>query len=160
MEAIKLAGLEPKAFMGYFEAICGIPHGSGNTKGISDYLVAFAKEQGISYIQDSLNNVIMFQEGTAGYEDHPPVAIQGHMDMVCQKDADCPIDMEKEGLDVTHDGEWIFAKGTTLGADDGVAVAYAMALLADKTIAHPPLEVIITVDEETGILRVQGLHHT
>ena len=151
MEAIKLAGLEPKAFMGYFEAICGIPHGSGNTKAISDYLVAFAKEQGISYIQDSLNNVIMFQEGTAGYEDHPPVVIQGHMDMVCQKDADCPIDMEKEGLDVTHDGEWIFAKGTTLGADDGVAVAYAMALLADKTIAHPPLEVIITVDEETGM---------
>lgn len=151
MEAIKLAGLEPKAVMGYFEALCAIPHGSGNTKAISDYLVAFAKEQGISYVQDSLNNVLLFQKGTAGYENHPPVVLQGHMDMVCQKDADCPIDMQTEGLDVTHDGEWVFAKGTTLGADDGIAVAFAMALLADRTIAHPPLEVIITVDEETGM---------
>ena len=131
MEAKKLAGLEPAAVLGYFEELCAIPHGSGNTKMISDHLVEFAKKNGLRYIQDSLNNVILFGEASEGYEDHEPVIIQGHMDMVCEKDADCPIDMATQGLDVTHDGEWIFAKGTTLGGDDGIAVAYAMAILAD-----------------------------
>ena len=157
MEAIKLAGLQPASVFGYFEKLCSMPHGSGNTKIISDYLVSFAKEQGIRYIQDNLNNVIFFQEGTCGYEDHAPVILQGHMDMVCEKDADCPIDMEKEGLDVTHDGQCVFAKGTTLGGDNCIAVAYALALLADKTIPHPPLEVIITVDEETGMFGATGI---
>ena len=157
MEPIKLAGLEPAAVFGYFEKICSIPHGSRNTKLISDYLVSFAREQGIRYIQDDLNNVILFQEGTCGMEDHPPVILQGHMDMVCEKDADCPIDMEKEGLDVTHDGQCVYAKGTTLGGDDGIAVAYALALLADRTIPHPPLEVIITVDEEIGMEGATGI---
>ena len=90
-------------------------------------------------------------------EDHDPVILQGHMDMVCEKDADCPIDMATDGLDVTHDGTCVFAKGTTLGGDDGIALAYAMALLADKSIPHPPLEVIITVDEEIGMLGAAGL---
>ena len=151
MKANKLAGLKPESVFYYFEQLCAIPHGSGNTKAISDYLVSFAKAQGLRYIQDATNNVIIFGDASAGYEDHPPVIIQGHMDMVCEKDADCPIDMEKEGLDITHDGSYVFAKGTTLGGDDGIAVAYAMALLADKTIAHPALEVVITVDEETGM---------
>ncbi len=151
MDAKKLAGLEPKSVFTYFEQLCAIPHGSGNTKGISDYIVSFAKENGIRYVQDAMNNVLLFGEGTCGMEDHEPVIIQGHIDMVCDKDADCPIDMEKEGLDITHDGEWVFAKGTTLGGDNGIAVAYAMALLTDKSIPHPPLEVILTVDEETGM---------
>ena len=157
MEAVKLAGLEPAAVFGYFEKICSIPHGSRNTRLISDYLVSFAQEHGIRYIQDELNNVLLFQEGTCGYEDHPPVVLQGHMDMVCEKDADCAIDMEKEGLDISHDGQCIFAKGTTLGGDNGIAVAYALALLADKTIPHPPLEVIITVDEEIGMEGAAGV---
>ena len=157
MEAIKLAGLEPAAVFGYFEKLCSVPHGSGNTKQISDLLVAFAKENGIRYIQDALNNVIFFQEGTCGYEDHAPVVLQGHMDMVCDKDPDCPIDMETEGLDVTHDGNCVFAKGTTLGGDNCIAVAMAMAVLADKTIPHPPLEVIVTVDEETGMFGAAGI---
>ena len=157
MNAVKLAGLEPASVFGYFEKLCSFPHGSGNTKAISDYLVSFAKEKGIRYIQDELNNVILFQEGTCGYEDHAPVVLQGHMDMVCEKDADCSIDMEKEGLDVTHDGSCVYAKGTTLGGDDGIAVAYALALLADRTIPHPPLEVIITVDEETGMFGAAGI---
>ena len=152
MNAVKLAGLKPESVFAYFEKICSIPHGSGNTKPISDYLVSFAKEQGLRYIQDDANNVIIFQEGTCGYEDHPPVILQGHMDMVCEQDADCPIDMDREGLDIVHDGEYVYAKGTTLGGDNGIAVAYALAILADKTIAHPPLEVIITVDEEIGML--------
>jgi len=157
MEAIKLAGLEPASVFAYFEKLCSIPHGSGNTKAISDYLVSFAREQGIRYIQDELNNVIFFQEGTCGLESRPPVILQGHMDMVCEKDEDCHIDMQTQGLDVTHDGSYVFARGTTLGGDNGIAVAYALALLADKTIAHPPLEVIITVDEETGMDGAAGI---
>lgn len=152
MEAKRLAGLEPAAVFGYFEEICAIPHGSRNTKQISDYLVNFAEEHGLRYIQDEVNNVILFADGTCGMEDHEPVILQGHMDMVCEKDADCSIDMAAEGLDVTHDDSVVFAKGTTLGADNGIAVALAMAILADKTIPHPPLEVIITVDEEIGLL--------
>ena len=157
MEAKKLAGLQPANVFAYFEEICSIPHGSGNTKPISDYLVAFAKAHDLRYIQDELNNVILFGEGTCGMENHEPVIIQGHMDMVCEKDEDCPIDMDTQGLDVTHDGQFVFAKGTTLGGDDGIAVAYALALLADKTIAHPPLEVVITVDEETGMFGAAGI---
>ena len=152
METKRLAGLEPAAVFGYFEEICAIPHGSRNTKMISDYLVSFAKEHGLRYIQDADNNVILFGEGTCGMENHAPVILQGHMDMVCEKDADCPIDMATEGLDVTHDDKVVFAKGTTLGADNGIAVALAMAILADKTIPHPPLEVIVTTDEEIGLL--------
>ena len=152
MIAERLAGLEPAAVFAYFEKLWSIPHGSRNTKLISDYLVSFAREQGLRYIQDESNNVILFQEGTCGLEDHPPVVLQGHMDMVCEKDEDCPIDMDREGLDVTHDGECVFARGTTLGGDDGIAVAYALALLADRSIPHPPLEVIVTVDEEIGML--------
>ena len=153
----KLSGLQPEAVFRFFEEICRIPHGSGNTKAISDYLVAFAKERNIRYIQDELNNVIFFQEGTCGLEDHAPVILQGHMDMVCEKDADCPIDMATQGLDVDHDDQWVFAKGTTLGGDNGIAVAYALALLDDPSIAHPPLEILITVDEETGMDGAAGV---
>ena len=157
MEATRLAGLKPEAVFGYFEQICAIPHGSRNTKAISDYLVAFAQEHELKYIQDEMNNVILFGPGTCGMEDHPPVILQGHMDMVCEKDADCPIDMATQGLDVTHDGTCVYAKGTTLGGDDGIAIAYSLALLADPTIPHPPLEVIITVDEEIGLLGANGI---
>ena len=157
MEAVKLAGLEPASVFAYFEKLCSMPHGSGNTKIISDWLVSFAKEQGIRYIQDELNNVILFGDASEGYEDHEPVIIQGHMDMVCEKDPECPINFETDGLDITHDGQYVFANGTTLGGDDGIAVAYALALLADKSIPHPPLEVVITVDEETGMYGAAGI---
>lgn len=153
----KLSGIQPESVFFYFEKLCSIPHGSGNTKQISDYLVSFAKEQGLHYIQDPTNNVILFQEGSCGYEDHPPVILQGHMDMVCEKDADCLIDMQNQGLDIAHDGQYVFAKGTTLGGDNGIAVAFAMAILADRTIPHPPLEVIITVDEEIGMLGADAI---
>lgn len=152
METKRLAGLEPASVFGYFEEICAIPHGSRNTRQISDYLVNFAKAHELRYIQDEADNVILFAEGTCGMEDRPAVILQGHMDMVCEKDADCPIDMAAQGLDVTHDDRMVFARGTTLGADNGIAVALGLALLADKTIAHPPLEVVITSDEEIGLL--------
>ena len=152
MEAKRLAGLEPAAVFGYFEEICAIPHGSRNTKMISDYLVGFAKAHNLTYHQDEMNNVILFAPGTCGMEDCPPVILQGHIDMVCEKEASCPIDMAAEGLDVTHDDTCVYAKGTTLGGDDGIAAAMAMALLADDTIPHPPLEVVMTTEEEIGLL--------
>ena len=157
MEAKKLAGLEPGAVFGYFEEICTIPHGSRNTKMISDYLVGFAKAHGLAYIQDEMNNVILFAPGTCGMEDHDPVILQGHIDMVCEKEAACPIDMAAEGLDVTHDGTCVYARGTTLGGDDGIAAAMALALLADNTIPHPPLEVVMTTEEEIGLLGADAI---
>lgn len=157
MEAKKLAGLEPGAVFGYFEEICTIPHGSRNTKMISDYLVGFAKAHGLAYIQDEMNNVILFAPGTCGMEDHDPVILQGHIDMVCEKEAACPIDMATEGLDVTHDGTFVYARGTTLGGDDGIAAAMALALLADNTIPHPPLEVVMTTEEEIGLLGADAI---
>ena len=148
---MKLNGLQPEGVFYWFEKLCAIPHGSGNTKRISDFLVSFAKEYGYPCEQDALNNVIIYAPATPGYEEKAPVILQGHMDMVCEKDEDCPINMEEEGLDVTHDGQFVFARGTTLGGDDGIAVAYALAILSDRTIPHPALEVVITVDEETGM---------
>lgn len=152
-----LENLEPRKVYKYFEEICGIPHGSYNTKAISDYLVEFAKNKNLRYIQDNSNNVIIFKDGTKGYEASLPVMIQGHMDMVCEKENDCDIDFEKEGLRLKCDGKIITAEGTTLGGDDGIAVAYALAILASDDIPHPPLEVVITVDEEVGMLGAAAL---
>jgi dipeptidase D len=147
-----LEHLEPKKVFHYFEEICNIPHGSRNTKQISDYLVQFAKDRNLTCYQDDLNNVIILQDGTAGYEASEPLIIQGHMDMVCEKENDCEIDFEKEGIRLVVDGDFVTADGTTLGGDDGIAVAYALAILDSDDIPHPPLEVVITVDEEIGML--------
>lgn len=147
-----LENLQPSRVFYYFEELCKIPHGSRNTKQISDYCVAFAKEQGLEYYQDADNNVIIIKEASAGYEKAEPVIIQGHLDMVCEKTADCPKDMEKEGLDIYIDGDEVKAKDTTLGGDDGIAVAMAMAILEDKTLSHPRVEAVFTVDEEIGLL--------
>ena len=144
--------LEPRAVFSCFEQLCAIPHGSGNTKAISDYLVRFAAEHQLRCIQDAHNNVIIFAPGTPGYETAAPVILQGHMDMVCETAPDCTKDMAREGLDLFVDGDTIGARGTTLGGDDGIAVAMALAILAADDIPHPPLEVVITVDEETGML--------
>lgn len=146
-----LEHLQPKAVFSYFEEICSIPHGSYNIAKISDYLVEFAKERNLWYKQDEVGNVIIVKEATAGYEDKEPVIIQGHMDMVAVKEDDCAKDMLTEGLDLVVEGDWISAKGTSLGGDDGIAVAYALAILDSDEIAHPRLEVVITVDEEVGM---------
>lgn len=151
-----LENCEPKRVFHYFEEICKIPHGSGNTKQISDYLVQFAKDHGLDYIQDEMNNVVIYKPGTAGYENAPTVIIQGHMDMVCEKRPDVEHDFTKDGLNLSAEGDYISANGTTLGGDDGIAVAYGLALLESDTIAHPPLEVFITVDEEIGLLGAVG----
>lgn len=153
-----LENLEPKEVFHYFEEICNIPHGSGNTAAISNYLVEFAKKKGLEYQQDELGNVIMIKEASAGYEAAPPVMIQGHMDMVAVSDRDCDIDMRTEGLRLAVDGDQIYAKGTSLGADDGIAVAYALAILSSDTLKHPRLEVVVTVEEEVGMEGASGIN--
>ncbi|HKM03568.1 MAG TPA: aminoacyl-histidine dipeptidase [Lachnospiraceae bacterium] len=147
-----LSKIEPLNVFQYFEEICGIPHGSGNMDAISQYLVKFAKERNLFYIQDESRNVIIIKEATKGYENALPVMIQGHMDMVAVKDENCDIDLEKDGLRLKTEGDYIFADGTSLGGDDGIAVAYALAILDSDVIPHPKLEVIFTVDEEVGMV--------
>ena len=145
------SALQPERVFYYFEEICGIPHGSRNTKQISDYLVGFAKEHGLKWYQDEANNVVIYKDGSRGYEHHPAVILQGHMDMVAEKTKDSPIDFLTDGLDLRTDGEYVWANGTTLGGDDGIAVAYALAILEADDISHPPLECVFTVDEEVGM---------
>ena len=152
-----LEALEPQSVFHWFEELCRIPHGSGNTRAISDYLAAFGRDRGLAVRQDALGNVIITKPGTPGYENAPAVMLQGHMDMVCEKDADCAKDMAREGLDLAMDGDTVYAKGTTLGADDGIAVAMALALLDSRDIPHPPLEAVLTVDEEIGMLGASGI---
>lgn len=152
-----LENLEPQDVFYYFEEICKIPHGSGNTGQISDYLKAFADEHGLYCRQDELNNIIMIKEASKGYEDHEPVLLQGHMDMVAVKDADCTIDMTKDGLQLEILGDRLTAKGTSLGGDDGIAVAFGLALLAGDQYRHPRIELILTVDEEVGMEGATGL---
>ncbi len=146
-----LENLQPKEVFSFFEKICNIPHGSGNLQQISDFLLSFAKERNLDVIQDKELNIIIKAPGTAGYEDREPVILQGHMDMVAVKEDDADIDMTKDPLKVTTDGEYVFAEGTSLGGDDGIAVAYILALLDSKTIPHPPIEAVITTNEETGM---------
>ncbi len=152
----KLTHLQPERVFHYFEEICGIPHGSGDTARISDYCVAFAKAHNLVYHQDALGNVIIKKPATVGYESHPAVILQGHIDMVCEKAPDCPIDFTTDGLSVDTDGEFVFAHGTTLGGDNGIAVAMAFAILESTDLPHPPLEVLLTVDEETGMYGAEG----
>lgn len=146
-----LSGLKPEKVFEYFEKLCAVPHGSGNTKIISDLCVDFAKELGLRYRQEACNNVIIWKDGSAGYESAEPIILQGHIDMVCAKTDECAKDMAVEGLDLMTDGEWIWADKTSLGGDNGIAVAMILAILADDTLAHPPLEAVFTVDEEVGM---------
>ncbi|MDO4288534.1 MAG: aminoacyl-histidine dipeptidase [Eubacterium sp.] len=150
-----LGHLEPQGVFSAFEKLCQIPHGSYDTKAISDYCVAFAKERGLKYIQDDANNVIIIKEASAGYEAAKPVILQGHLDMVCEKTADSSHDFKADGLKLLIDGDWITADGTTLGGDDGIAIAYCLAILDDDSLAHPKLYMVFTTEEETGM---EGAH--
>lgn len=152
-----LENLKPEKVFEYFEDLCAVPHGSGNTKQISDYCVNFAKEHGFSFVQDSLNNVIIRKNASAGYENSPTVILQGHLDMVCEKDSTSKMDFLKDGLSLRLDGDFVSADGTTLGGDDGIAVAMALSVLDSTDILHPPLEVLFTTDEETGMYGADGL---
>lgn len=141
----------------FFKEICSIPHGSGNTDYISDYCVNFAVSHGLKCIRDKIGNVIIYKSGSVGYETSRPVILQGHLDMVCVSDEKTTIDFKKDGLTLCEDSDFIWAKGTSLGGDDGIAIAYALAVLDSESIPHPALEVVFTVDEETGMDGAQAL---
>ena len=155
-----LEHLEPKSVFRFFEEMCAIPHGSRNTKAVSDWCADFARARGLEYHQDGDNNIIIIKEAAPGYEAAPPVILQGHLDMVCEQTADCQKDMSREGLDLAVDGDFVYAKGTTLGGDDGIAVAMALALLDAEGLPHPRLEAVFTVDEEIGLLGAASIDVT
>ena len=141
----------------YFERICAIPHGSGNMEPLSNYCLRFAGENDLQAICDNAKNVVIYKPGTAGYENAEPIILQGHLDMVCQKKEDAKIDFATDGIETYTDGDFIKAKGTTLGADDGIAVSMIMAVLASRDLPHPPIEAVFTTDEEIGMIGAKKL---
>ncbi|MBF0233871.1 MAG: aminoacyl-histidine dipeptidase [Desulfamplus sp.] len=152
-----LKNLNPKQVFHYFEELTKIPRCSGNEKQVSDYLVDFAKERKFEVFQDKSLNVIIKKPGTAGYETSPAVIIQGHMDIVCEKSGESSHDFSKDPISLKIDGDLLQADGTTLGADNGIGVAYGLALLASKDIPHPPIELLVTTDEESGMYGTASL---
>lgn len=153
----KLINIEPERVFYFFEEICSIPHGSGNMDKIAGYCVNFAKTHGLCYVRDEADNVIIYKDGTKSGE---PVILQGHIDMVCQKTPESTINFETDGLDIYIDGDYVKANGTTLGADNGVAVAIILAILESKDILHPPIEAVFTSDEEIGMIGAGKLDGT
>lgn len=141
----------------YFSEICTIPHGSGNMKEIAAYCENFAQKHSLKYIRDNADNLIIYKNGCLGLENAEPIILQGHLDMVCQCDQNAVIDFEKDGLSIFRDGDFIKAKGTTLGGDNGIAVAYILTILSSNDIPHPPIEAIFTTDEEIGLLGANAL---
>ncbi len=148
---MKTSSISPERFFFWFREICKIPHGSGNTQMLSRRIEDFAQEMNLQYKIDNAGNIAIYKKGTVGYENHERVILQGHIDMVCTKADGVKKDMDKEGVEVLSDGEYIWANGTTLGADDGIGVAYMLAILEARDISHPPLTALFTVDEETGM---------
>lgn len=146
-----ISNLKPQAVFKYFEEITRIPRGSGNEKGISDYLVNFANNSGFEVIQDKALNIIIKKPGTAGYENSPGVILQGHMDMVNEKNSSTIHDFNKDPLKLRVMDDMLYATDTTLGADNGIAIAMGMAILSSKDIPHPPIELLVTTEEETGM---------
>lgn len=152
-----LESLQPTRVFKYFEEIATIPHGSGNCSAIAKYCTDFAEKHSLRYVRDDADNVIIYKPATKGYENADTVILQGHLDMVLQKTSDCSIDLEKEGLDIYIDGDYIKARGTTLGADNGIAVAMILAILESDNIPHPPIEALFTSDEEIGMVGALAL---
>ena len=152
-----LENCQPAEVFEYFEEICQIPHESGNTAKIAAYLVSFAEKHGLDHYMDDFNNVIIRKPASAGYEGAAPVILQGHSDMVCQKRENVRIDFAQDPIVPVVDGDFIRTDGTTLGADNGIAIAMTLAILADDSLAHPPIEAVFTTDEETGMDGAHGL---
>ena len=154
-----MKNLEPKGLWESFYSLTQIPRPSGKRKEIADFLVNYGKSLGLETLQDEIGNVLIRKPASPGMESHPGVILQGHMDMVPQKNSDRVFDFEKDPIEayVEDNGEWVTANGTTLGADNGIGVATAMAILADKNVVHPPLEAFFTVDEETGMYGANDL---
>ena len=152
-------GYQPKKLFEFFEEICAIPHGSGNETGIAEYLVAFANERGLECHRDAVNNVFIKAPATKGLEDRPAILLQGHTDMVCEKNSDTVHDFTRDPLKLFVEDGWLGAKGTTLGGDDGIAVAMMMAILDGQT-PHPAVECLFTVEEEVGLLGAESFDYS
>lgn len=152
-----LDNVHPKKVFAFFEDISAIPRGSGHNEKIKEYCERFARERNLKYISDDSGNVIIFKNASKDCESNEPVIIQGHLDMVWEKDESCNINFETDGLELAVDGDFVYAKGTTLGGDDGIAVAMCLALLDSDDICHPPLEIVFTADEEIGMLGAVAL---
>lgn len=154
---MNIADLSPKDVFFYFSRIAAIPHGSGNTEQIADYCLRFAVNHNLKSYKDDAGNVMIFADGTKGYENSEPVILQGHLDMVCDKKIGSDFNFETDSLRIRTDGDYVWAEDTTLGGDDGIAIAYILAILSSKNIPHPPLEALFTVDEEIGMIGARGL---
>lgn len=154
---MEITELNPQEVFFYFNQISSIPRGAGNTKNITDYCVNFAKEHGLQCCRDKKGNVIIYADGTKECSSEETVILQAHLDMVCDQKEGCTKNMEQEGPSLRTDGSYVWAEGTTLGGDDGIAVAYILALLASENIPHPPVEALFTVDEEIGMLGARAL---
>lgn len=152
-----LENCTPREVFSIFEELCSLPHPSRNTKAATDYCVRFAEKYGLAYRTDGAGNVIIRKPATGGKEGAPTVILQGHLDMVAEKEPDCPVDFDRDGLSLFLDGDLIGAHGTTLGGDDGVAVAMVLAILADDSLSHPAIEAVFTTDEEIGMLGAEAL---
>ncbi len=148
----KLESLKPYEVFKYFEEMCNIPHGSGNRTAISQYCVNFAKSHNLRFVCDDAKNVIIYKEGSKDLKNTEPIILQAHLDMVCEKISGLDFDFDKEPLDIFIDGDFVKAKNTTLGADNGIGVAMILAILADENLSHPPIEAVFTTDEEIGML--------
>ena len=149
--------LSPEKVFRFFGEICRIPHGSGDMEKIADYCVGFAESRGLRFDRDNSNNVIIYKNGTKGFENSEPVILQGHLDMVCQKTAESDVDFLKDPISIYVDGDYVKAKGTTLGADNGIAVAMVLSILDSVDISHPPIEAVFTTDEEIGMIGASRL---
>ncbi|MBQ5874169.1 MAG: aminoacyl-histidine dipeptidase [Bacteroidales bacterium] len=152
-----LANLEPKSLFKFFEEILSIPRPSKHEEKMTEYLINWAKERNLEYVSDEIGNVIIRKGATKGKENSPWVCLQSHIDMVCEKNSDKVFDFEKDAIVPKIEGEWLKADGTTLGADDGIGVATALAILDANDIEHGPIECLFTVDEETGLSGAEAL---
>ena len=152
-----LKDIKPERVFKYFEEIASVPRGSGDMQKIADYCQRFAEKIGLNWVRDEANNVVIYKDASKGYEQSEPVILQGHLDMVCQKEEGLDFDFEKDGIKLFVDGDYIKARGTTLGADNGIAVAMIMAILEDNNLSHPPIEALFTTDEEIGMIGAEKL---
>ena len=150
-------GTQPEAVLKFFEKICSIPHGSYHTEKLADYLTDFAKERKLKFVRDDAGNVIIFKKASEGCSDAAPLILQGHMDMVLEKNSDVTRDLEKQPVQLVCENGVLHARGTTLGGDDGIAVAMMLAILDDDTLRHPDLECVFTTNEEVGMLGAAAL---
>lgn len=155
MQEFKL--LKPENVFHFFAELAMIPRGSGNMKAVADYCEDFAKSRELKAVRDDADNVIIYKPASKGYEAATPVILQGHLDMVCQKTADSNIDFEKDPIEIFIEGDFVKAKNTTLGADNGIAVAMVLAILDSDDLCHPPIEAVFTTDEEIGMLGASAL---